>query len=477
MRPDEGSKSIVLSFETENVITFVYSEKSETTGYTVHYYIEGTTIPVADSRTVTGISGNTLSVIETAKAIDYDALYAAHPELAGKEYFPDASQKTLTLGAVESNNILIFYYSEYRNATVTVRFVDMAGNEIASTDTQSYKVGKTFTLSRTPIAGWELSKAVVGTGYNGTAAGDSYKITQDICHTGLEFTLFYRKKLTITAVSRSKQYDGTALTIAPDLNNQITYEGLLTGDSISSVSYTYTNADNDEGNGRVNVGTAVVTPGSAVISGAHENTRNYYTIRYISGTLNVTKIYVTVRIEPDRWTGNVYDGNVRKTGFTNNSKSVADYILISFDVYKEAYLDDIWDAVKSYATHDETAAGLGYVLLSEKDAGDYSYTLPLTLADLPQNDNYGVSLYVRPGRLQILPKSVSITTGSDTKTYDGTPLTKNEYSVTGIVEGETYGFAVTGSQTEVGTSSNTYSITWAADDNEYTAREGNYTVS
>ena len=72
----------------------------------------------------------------------------------------------------------------------------------------------------------------------------------------------------------------------------------------------------------------------------------YYSIRYISGTLEVTKINVTIRIEPDRWTGNVYDGTEKQTGFTNPGKGIADYIMISHDDYADEYLDDVWDAAK-----------------------------------------------------------------------------------------------------------------------------------
>ena len=191
------------------------------------------------------------------------------------------------------------------------------------------------------------------------------------------------------------------------------------------------------------------------------------------------KINVTVRIEPDRWTGEIYDGQVRKTGFTNPSKGIEDYVIISHAGYKAEYLDDVWDAVKSKATSDPTAAGLGYIGIAESDAGDYSYfENAVTLADLPNDPNYSVQIDVRPGRLQILKKPVTVTTASASKVYDGTPLTKTDgYTVTGIVDGETYGFEVTGTRTEFGISENTYAITWKADGNNYTAKQSNYDVT
>src|SRR5699024_4463782 len=70
----------------------------------------------------------------------------------------------------------------------------------------------------------------------------------------------------------------------------------------------------------------------------------------------------------------------------------------------------------------------------------------------------------------------SITTESATRTYNGTALTAPG-KLEGIVEGESYGFTVTGSQTLVGESQNTYSLTWAEAGNSYTANKDNYTVT
>ena len=75
------------------------------------------------------------------------------------------------------------------------------------------------------------------------------------------------------------------------------------------------------------------------------------------------------------------------------------------------------------------------------------------------------------GKLTINPAPVTISTGSGSKAYDGTPLTKNEAKIEGLAEGESVTLKATGSQTEVGSSDNTYSITW---DN---AKASNYTVT
>jgi len=193
-RPDAGTKEATLAIGS-NEITFVYSEKSETTSYKVKYLLEGTDTPVADDKVVEDVDGNTLSVIE----------FAVEASLDGQELYPDAAEKTLVLGADVEKNVLIFYYSKYKSLNITVNFVDMNGEQIADSHTETLKVGNTFTLGRTPIAGWELNKAVLGKAYSGTEAENSYKITDALATEyadGLEFTLFYQKKVTITAVSR-----------------------------------------------------------------------------------------------------------------------------------------------------------------------------------------------------------------------------------------------------------------------------------
>ena len=75
---------------------------------------------------------------------------------------------------------------------------------------------------------------------------------------------------------------------------------------------------------------------------------------------------------------------------------------------------------------------------------------------------------------QITPATLTVTTPSDSKTYDGDALTA-EGSISGFVNGETADFKTTGTQTEVGSSANTYAIDWAAAGN--TAKQGNYTIS
>ena len=72
---------------------------------------------------------------------------------------------------------------------------------------------------------------------------------------------------------------------------------------------------------------------------------------------------------------------------------------------------------------------------------------------------------------RITRKPITVTTDSAIKVYDGTALTADG-RVVGIVDGETYGFVITGKQAEVGSSENTYKIEWTG-----SAKESNYKIT
>ena len=131
-------------------------------------------------------------------------------------------------------------------------------------------------------------------------------------------------------------------------------------------------------------------------------------------------------------------------------------------------------------TIDAQASAAGSTLLYSTDGQNWSETKPtltdvgsLTIYVKATNPNYEDSPVV-DANVQVTPTTLRVTTPSDTKIFDGTPLAA-EGSISGFVEvdgvAETATFETTGSQTEVGESANTYKITW-----DGTAKESNYTV-
>ena len=98
------------------------------------------------------------------------------------------------------------------------------------------------------------------------------------------------------------------------------------------------------------------------------------------------------------------------------------------------------------------------------NAGKYEITVnPFTLV---VSNIYGTDvtadydLGLLEGTLTIEPAPLTITTASASKVYDGTPLTADGASIEGLVGNQTATVTATGSQTDVGTSKNTYSIDW-----------------
>ncbi len=99
------------------------------------------------------------------------------------------------------------------------------------------------------------------------------------------------------------------------------------------------------------------------------------------------------------------------------------------------------------------------------DAGTYTVYYYVKSNDSSYNDASGsFSIVINKAQL-------TITTGSSTKVYDGAPLTNSSVVVEGLIGGDTVTVVATGSQTSVGSSPNTYSITWNG-----TAKENNYNI-
>ena len=105
---------------------------------------------------------------------------------------------------------------------------------------------------------------------------------------------------------------------------------------------------------------------------------------------------------------------------------------------------------------------------TDENAG--SYPNALVPSGVTTQGNYAITYM--SGTFTIEPAEATVTTGSATKTYDGKALTNAEASITGLVGGETATVTATGSQAEVGSSPNTYSIKWGtADPKNYTVTE------
>lgn len=119
-------------------------------------------------------------------------------------------------------------------------------------------------------------------------------------------------------------------------------------------------------------------------------------------------------------------------------------------------------SVQAQSTVKDVTTGEGvenHVFLTQPTQGNFNA------------DNYTIE--AKPGYLKVTPATLTVTTKSASKTYDGSDLTEpNGYSIAGLVNGETVNFSITGRQKEVGSSDNTYVIDW----DKSTAKQGNYKI-
>ena len=240
----------------------------------------------------------------------------------------------------------------------------------------------------------------------------------------VEYTLkVTRKAVTVTANDKTKVFGEKD----PKLTATVT--GTLGEDT---VEYTLSRKAGE------NVGKYTITP-----SGKAEQTN--YKVTYATGTLTITSQSIDPGTDPEKpnpdYTGakvnspkdEVYDGKEHKWIPTVTDKA-------------DKKLKAGTDYTVEYSTSDFTNVGTIKVTITGK--GNYTGTVKRSY--------------------KVTPKEYTVTTESATKTYSGTALTAGG-KVSGIVKGETVDFTITGSQTSVGTSDNTYELDWTG-----SAKESNY---
>ena len=227
------------------------------------------------------------------------------------------------------------------------------------------------------------------------------------------------KPVTVTANSYNKAYGAT------DPEFTATVEGTLGSDTVNYKLNRETGED---------VGTYKIL---AIGDAAQGN----YSVTYYPGTLTIT---AATRPE-DRQLGvtsyeGVYDANEHTITVDN---------VLDGDVVEYSY-----DGGETWTTN----------LNQYKDVTETTIKVRVT------NVNYDPNPVELEGTVKITPATLTVSTPIATKVYEGTPLTAAG-TISGFVNDETATFATTGSQTEVGSTANTYSLTW-----DGTAKESNYKV-
>ena len=267
----------------------------------------------------------------------------------------------------------------------------------------------------------------------GTTNEDNYSITEEL---GTLTITANDDEIIITAPSKSKTYDGEELICEEE---SATIDGLLPEDH--SIECVTAGSQTDAGSSdHVIVSYTIYDPGE------NDVTAYFTNVKIVNGTLTVMPAPLTVyTATQDKW----YDGKPLTA--------------------PEATLTGL--------VNDETATVTATGTIT--NAGSVPNTFAITWGTAKEQ-NYTVTTKEEElGRLTVMKAILTVQTEGATKPYDGTPLTNPAASILGLVNGETATVTATGSQTEIGSSENTYKITWGTadpDNYEIDAKLGILTV-
>ena len=451
---DEGATYKVTGSRTKvgtSKNTFTYELKSNTkaSNYNIEVKFGDLIVTAQDGEvvvTITGhsdtvdydgnektVSGYEVTITEGSKYTTDDFTFNGTAEAKGTE----AGTYLMGLNADQFTNTntnyeKVTFIVNDGTLTITPKSInpDDEKNGITVTDPENSIYDGNEHINGLTVTDSKLNTTLVeNTDYTLTYSGDLINVgTVTITIKGIgnytgEFTKTYQilpREYTVTTNTDSKVYDGTALTAGGTVNNLVDGE---------TVNLTMTGSQTD-------VGTSDNTYELNWTGSAKES--NYKHGKDSIGTLTVTaksinpddeKTGITVT-DPEN---SIYDGNEHINGLTVTDSKLNTTLVENTD-YTLTYSGDL--------------INVGTVTITIKGIGNYTGEFTKTY--------------------QILPREYTVTTNTDSKVYDGTALTAGG-TVNNLVDGETVGFTMTGSQTDVGISDNTYELNWTG-----TARKVNY---
>ena len=308
-------------------------------------------------------------------------------------------------------------------------------------------------------AGEHFIRAVVSSGANSCTVSYAIKISQ--------------RSLVLTAGSATKVYDGEALTCD---TYTIGGAGFANDTEAAAANVQMTDASTITNAG---------TQENSFVELADTDTfkTSNYDISCTAGTLTVSKRSVVLISKSYGYTVDeivamgateefaeaVATGAKKYTGEAQMREEVIEVGKMSTSSVLQA-ADGMGSVEGMGFVQDEGATFTGWK--SFTDAGTYANTFTYTLDSGTQADNYNISCQY--GNVKILPRELTLTSANASKVYDGTSLTNDTVTVggDGFVQGEGATYEVTGSQTEVGKSNNTF--TYALSEN---TKASNYNIA
>ena len=403
--------------------------KLNTASYTIHHYLNGTTVKVADDQT------GAMTIGEELTANKSNALYLAYAAAVVAGYAPS---QTITIAADESENVITVYYTVPLTITAGDANKTYDGQPLTQPDfTMKGLVNgdtkENFSLSMTAdstITNAGSTPNVINTDtvkYNGGAIPSYYNVSYK---PGTLTVTPVTDKVTVTVTENSAEhtYDGNEHSVKGYAS--MTADNTLY-DVTKSVKATETAAWTAKGTdaGEYPVGVA---------AGDFENTNKNFTnvtFNIVDGVLKINPITAEVVVTVTENGAIVtYDGT---------EHSVKGYKSMTAD----NKLYDVTKSVKATETAAWTAKGT--------DAGEYPVGVAAGDFENTNKNFTNVTFKIVDGVLKINPiteNTITITANSASKTYDGTPLTDIGFTFTEgvLADGDVLTAVVEGSATNVG---------------------------
>ena len=378
---------------------------------------QGATYKVTGSQTLVGSSDNTFK-------------YTLNEGTNADNYVITPKYGTLTVtNRAENERFKITVEANSENVTY-----DGKEHEAAGFETTEFTVNKQkYTVSG--LTTESPKKTNAGT-YTNNISGTAVVKDKDGNDVTAQFTVktengnlvISRKKYTVETLDGNKTYDGTPLTAGAKIN------GIIAGEVVEIKT---TKSLTDVGN---------ILNDKYELTWKTAKATNYKLDGEKFGTLTIKKQSIDPGTDPEK-------PNPDYTGAKVNSPKNSVY-----DGKEHKWIPTVMDKADKKLNAD-TDYTVEYSTKNFKDVG----TIDVTITGI---GNYTGTV---KRSYKVTPKEYTVTTESATKTYSGTALTAGG-KVEGIVSGETVEFTTTGSQTEVGTSKNTYELVWKS------AKATNYTL-
>ena len=325
----------------------------------------------------------------------------------------------LTIGTDESTNVIKVYYKKKTDLSYTVKYLEKDTDKVLHEEklVENQTFGNSVTEKAVAIDGYTPEKKeetiTIGTEKN-------------------EITFYYTKR-TDLSYTVNYYWNGTTEKVADSKTEENqTFEDVIIEAPKLIDGYTPISLERQE---------------LTITTDDNDNTITFYYYKNVKLTANSDTL--------------PYNGE---------EQSVSGYTCTVEEKQKDGSVEYVpWTGEKPLIFEGVSASGRG------KDVNENGY--PVTFNDTPIGVNDGL-YYVnesQTGTLTITPRSVTLTSETASKTYDGTALEKPVVTVggDGFVEGQVKEIKATGSVTNAGSVANTITFT----PNKETFKEGNYAIT